>query len=302
MVKFTWLKYITRISLPMAIVLSVGLLAAWIPSLFQYRIGEVCATAGLMMVNAVILWLAVRQSGGSREYNGLPIIIYMFTITAVPSLHAYWQGQIVASCIMLILLAMHRTYMERENMAEAFRNTLVLYIAALLVDDTIWLVLLLWIGYISLGSMHFRTWLASLLALATAAVWTVIAVYFGWMEIPFTDTIHRAWLFNSLTDYSAWQQLGLMILTGIFLIAAFQHTDRDSIRRRKLIAAFGWIALFGVVLTFWGSAQTLFPLVQAALAGVSVLYLLQRPSEGRGAMFIVFILVCTAMYVLPYFF
>lgn len=297
----TWLKYVTRISLPIASLLSVVILAAWIPSLLTKPIAEVCATAGLMMLNATLLWFMIRETGGGREYNGLPFIVTMMAITAIPALHDYWQGQVVALMVFWVILSIHRSYLEQDNMAAAFRNTLILYIASLIVEDVIWLIPMLWIGYFILGAMHLRAWMASLMALVFVAIWTAIFVYLGWMDMPFTDLLNRSWLLSSVYDWNGWTMIGIMVLNCIFLLAALRHTDRDSISRRKLFALLGWATLFAAVLTlFPASNKTLFPIVQSALAGIAVLYLLQEPSVARGRMFIFYIVSCVLLYAAPF--
>ena len=185
-------------------------------------------------------------------------------------------------------------------MREAFRNTLILYIASLIVNDAIWLIPLLWISHGVLGTLHLRTWMASVLALVTAAIWTGVFVFLGWVEMPFTAVIERTWVINSLTDWNAWSKIGLLVLTVIFMIATALHTDRDSIRRRKLAALLGWTMFFATLSTLFATNETLFPLAQFALAGIVVLYLLQQPTESRGWMFIFYILSCVVLYIAPY--
>lgn len=298
--KFTWLKYLTRITLPIALLLSLVLLAAWVPSALQGSLGEVCASAGLMMCNAALLTFMIRQTGGSREYNGLSYIVYMMAVTAIPALHTYWKGQLVTLMVLFVIFTIHNSYMEQDNMREAFRNTLILYIGSLIVNDVIWLIPLLWIGHGVLGTLHLRTWLASVMALVTAVIWTGVLVFFGWMELPFVTILQRSWFITSVTDWNAWCQLGLLVLTVIFMIAVALHTDRDSIRRRKLAALFGWTMVFATLSTLFPSNETLFPLAQSSLAGIAVLYLLQQPTEGRGRMFIFYILSCVVLYIAPY--
>ena len=298
--KHTWLKYLTRISLPIAILLSVVLLAAWVPSLLSGSIGDVCATAGLMMCNAALLTFMIRQTGGSRDYNGLPYIISMLAVTAIPALHGYWQGQLVTLMVLFIIYSIHNAYMEQDNMHDAFRNTLILYIGSLIVNDAIWLIPFMWIGYGVLGTFHLRTWLSSMMALSVAVLWTAVLVYLGWVEMPFADMLHRTWLLTSPGDWNAWSQIGMLALTAIFMIVAALHSDRDSIRRRKLLALFGWVTLFATISTLFPAKETLFPIVQSALSGIAVIYLLQQPTEGRGRMFIFYIVCCALLYALPY--
>ncbi len=171
-----FLKHITQLNLPIAILLSVGCVGFWVPDFLQENVqwGMLLGTLGLAWLNGCTLVFVMYQSGITRKLEGLSCVLYLLLIGAIPMLHGAWLTQIVVFVFQLILLLVMRCYRNERAMEPAFLSSLLLCSAALVMPDLLFLLPVLWLMLIVQRAMNMRVWLASLIGASVVGIYTLV--------------------------------------------------------------------------------------------------------------------------------
>ena len=190
------LPSISRIPLPIAIALSVLVLCGWIPDFLACDYSSFAAafplyfTFGLTLVNAYIVFIMMRATGMVRYRDLLPVFLYLLTTTAFPAIHTWWQLQACIVCTTILVQVIQCNYREEENAADSFRATVLALIASLFVPQAVFLVPLIWVAYIFLRAMHFRTFLASLIAIGVFLIYLALTIMLGGADCPYAGLFY----------------------------------------------------------------------------------------------------------------
>ena len=99
-----FLARITRMPLPIALVLSVVVLCGWIPRFLNGDWRQVLPTLLLVVVNGVMFWYLTVCAGLARDRDGLPLFVYLLSATAFLAANGCWQGQTAVLRMLLALL------------------------------------------------------------------------------------------------------------------------------------------------------------------------------------------------------
>ncbi|MGN0236353.1 MAG: DUF6427 family protein [Paludibacteraceae bacterium] len=274
---------ISRIPLPIVIVLSVGVLCGWIPDFIACDYSSFATafplffTFVLMLVNAYTLFFMMRATGVVRYRDALPVFLYLLTTTAFPAIHAWWQLQAVIVLMMIMVQIIHRAYREDETAHDCFLATAFALIASFFLPIAIVMVPLIWLAYILLRSMHLRTALGSLIAIGLFAIYIAVAVFFFDMPVPSVNNIADSLCtpFRHL-DLVQIVFFSVLLLAHFgFLIAIAVRIDRDSAGQQALLILF-----------------FLFFLPPAA----ATLFFRQRDSVTRGVVFCLYAVFLLAAY------
>ena len=284
---------ISRIPLPIAIVLSVVVLCGWIPDFLACDYSSFAAafplyfTFALMLVNAYTVFFMLRATGVVRYRDGLPVFLYLLTTTAFPAIHTWWQLQACIACTAMLVLVIQRSYREEENAADSFRATGLALVASLFVPQAIFLVPLIWMAYVCLRAMHFRTFLASLIAIGVFLIYFTLTIILGGIECPYSDLFYLPdWQtligLPAATDAAFTISLGVcyglfVVLHYVLCIVATVRINRDSAGQQTLL-----LLLY------------LFFLPTAA----AVFFFRQNQSLARGITFLLYILLLLSSYTL----
>lgn len=291
------IAYSTRLTLPIALPLSAVVLCGWVPAFMHEAWWEVLPTLLLTIVNALVLLLLMLQVGVARERKGLPLWLYVLTISGFQTLHTYWQGQIAVLCVLLTLRALLRCQHTKYPAEESFRTTLLVLLGSLAVPDMVWLLGALWVGFALLRSLNLRVVLASFLAMATFALYVAIVLYFSELTNPYASMWERAWLWQTV-PMQVWLPMVVWMGVGLlFGVAAAARMNRDSILQQVLLVVLGLVFVAGVVVTLRPMGpSTLFPVVVSAGAGMGVLFFEQRETRARGVIHLLYIVGMLAAY------
>lgn len=297
---------ITRMSMPVALLLSAVVMCGWIPSFLTAGWKLVLPAMLPVVFNGLLFWMLMMHAGVVRGRDGLPLFMFLLPPAVFPACHICWQGQTAVTCMLIVLLLLHKAFREEEPAEGAFVIALLLLIASLVLPDMVWLIPVVWIAYIILHSFGLRVWSATLISVALFAVYFLIAYYSGWIGNPYTMIFSRVWLFDSSPLSDAVEEVAL-IGNGIVLsVASLVRVDRDSIgqQNRLLLFILFYVACAGLSLFPVRSAATaivpccgsIFPVLLMLFSGLSVLFFRQRESVARGITYIVWIVLCVLCY------
>ncbi|MBR6017131.1 MAG: hypothetical protein IK073_00740 [Paludibacteraceae bacterium] len=294
------LKYISKPGLPAVILLLVGAGLLWLPSFADHAFGTVLLTMLLTLLAAAIMQTFFHRSGLTRETDMLPLLLYVVSVSVFPALHTQWQSQVAVCALLIILTVLFRGFREKDTSEQAFLSTLLLLLASMLVPDMIWLFPFIWIAYIILSAFGFRTMLATLIALAVFAIYLGIGLFFEKIDNPFLGLLDRQFIFES-GDPEEWiMQAVLMFMGCYFFIISVIRVDRDSVRQQAVLTLFAlfFAATIAMVIYPMLPLKTL-PLMLAMLTGLAVTFFRQNESVHRGIVFLLYLLLLAAGYLVP---
>ena len=184
--------------------------AMWIPNLLDGNgvVSEV-VTLVLVGINALImmnLFCKIRVTNLPSAFVGAT---YWLVISSITILHGCWQGQAVVLAIMVAYCILQTVNYQEVPVEQAFLSSLIIAGTCAILPEVIILVGVIW-GLLTLrGVMTLRVWMASLIGVATVALYFAIAYFLGAIEMPFADIF-------DLSHWQMWIAIGMMILTIFF--------------------------------------------------------------------------------------
>ncbi len=291
------LKHIAHFNLPIAIVLSVGCLALWIPDFIGENIDRLPLIGCMIctILNAVTLSFIFLQRNVTRHFSGLPMFFYLLFIGLFPALHPFWIGQVAVFGIQIILLLVLQSYREQEPVRLAFSTSIFLGLVTLLMPDSIVLFPILWLMFGIHRAMSLRVFLASLIGAIVVLIYGFIGHYLAWMDfLPLSVCLAR----TPTTNFP----ISSVVLVGwglFFVIGNLLHQNRE----KTAITLFVWclILLFLVcaVMTFFPSAYfvSLLPVLLLLVAGLASYFFWVRETIASGVIFLLFITSLSLLFV-----
>lgn len=295
-----WLRHITQMPLPAALLLLVGALCMWLPD--YIRMPELWLTTLIAQVftllNAVLLCMTLYRAKATAHFTLLPAVLYVLTVGVFPFLRVHWQPQLIVAILLFFLYATRDMTDTHEPNDLVFYITLLLCLAALVSPDAGWCIAFLWLVVLLQGAFTLRTILASVLAVALVGVYYWLAVYVGWIEMwDYTFLFDRQWIGY---DQPAALSTTVIILMLAFLYAsggAFRRSSYDLVSTRMLLYHVVFIGLLSAPLILLTAAEhDIWALLPLALSATTCIYLLQKESESRGITLLIYIIGTIALY------
>lgn len=211
-----FLKNIAQNSLPRTIIFIVLGVAMWIPTLLSGNgVVTVVATMVLVGINAIVMMTLFRKLKVMNLPSAFVGTTYWVVISSISMLHGCWQGQVVATGIMTAYCILQTINYQVVPVEQSFVSSLIIAATSIILPESIVLIALLWGVLIFRGVMSIKVWLASLIGIATVAIYIVIAYLFGMIEMPFSDIF-------STSHWQIWIAIGIMIITFIVNLLPFR--------------------------------------------------------------------------------
>ena len=317
-----FIRNITRLNLPVTILLLAGSVALWIPD-FINAVGEEQQTYALFylphivsvelfpltililtfvvtVINAVAIMALLYYSGLTQDRSMLPIVIYMLLTGAIKTMHylfAFQTGMLILCGIFIIL---YNIYRNPNSSEEVFLATMLLLIASILIPDLLWFVVFIWIALIVERAVNLRTWLASIIAIAVFAVFIIAGEI--WLGDGLRHTTYLTIFSRQLPDISATNQLAVKIIFILISIAltVYYFSARQRLNVKIIVACdlFLIAALFTFILILFPVASDipalvvqLYPVGALSITALATLYFSDTPTILRGSLFLTFIVV-----------
>ncbi len=298
-----FLKHITQINLPIAILLSVGCLGFWVPDFVSLANGTFpsgtwgseIATLLLVLLNAIFLVLLIYQRGITRQLEGLPMLLYLLVCSTIPNMHNQWLGQVIIFILQIILFLVMNSYRNSHATEAAFLSAMLLSIGVLLMPDLVWLFPVLWAMFAIHRAMNLRVFLASLIGVAVVAIYQVVFDWLGWIKMVDWGDI---WLRISITQYPLLSCI-IMSIVGVFFV--FLNLTRQNVENTQ-ITTFVWCLMLifvpCAVLVFFPLVYFLSPLVVAlyCLTALATYYFASSQTVVAGSIFLGFVAVWIGQY------
>ena len=256
------------------------------------------STQILVLFNAVLLSMTLYRAKATAHFSLLPAILYILAVGVFPFLREHWQPQLTVTILLFFLYMTRDMTDSHEPNGLVFFVTLLLCLVALFSPDALWCIVFLWLVVLLQGSFTFRTIAASLLAVALVAVYYILAMYLGWMELwNYYVLLDRRW-FGSVYPLCIIVTVTTMMIA--FLLAAggaFRRSSYDLVSTRMLLYHVVFIGLLSAPLILLSAVYPdCWLLLPLALAATTSIYLLQKQSESRGITLLLYITGAVALY------
>lgn len=168
---------------------SIGLLFWTLSLIPQTRLFVPVLTMILSAVNSFMLSAAFYKTGKTKFPSPFVGLTYWVGISAIPTLHTCWQVQMLAFCILTIVILLSGIKHQSEAIEESFLSTLLLCFFSPMRVIMITGILLLW-GYLIIkGEMTWRMWAASLIAVAIRVLIMVAFYHYQILEWYWIENI-----------------------------------------------------------------------------------------------------------------
>ena len=295
-----FLRHITRMRIPTALLLSVCALAMWVAD--YIRLPEawtsLLATQILVCVNAGLLSAVAYRAKATHYVSLLPALLYILAVGIFPYLRMHWPAQLMATLLLYYLYATREMPDTYEPNGLTFFLTVLLCLLGFLVPDALWCIPLLWVVVLLHGSFTIRTILASLMAIALFAIYYEFALYRGWLDMVEPSVlINRHWFSHNLP---VCMTTAIGIMMGAFLLvtgSAFSRSSYDLVSTRMLLYHSAIWGVLSVLLCLFLPAQPdCWALLPMSLAVTTSIFLLQKESEARGITLLIYIVGALALY------
>ena len=296
-----FLRHITKMHMPVAILLLVCALGMWVVDYIRMPEQWVMLlfTQIMSLMNALLLCSVLYRSKASAHYSLLPGVIYVVMVAVFPYMRLHGAPHFMALLLLFYLLITRDLSEDNESNGIPFFITLLLSLLAYFSPDALWCIIFLWVVVIVQGCFSLRTVIASLLAVALCAVYYQIAVYLGWLEsVNWPELIHRQWLGNVYQPMVVIAVISLLAAFIYVVVAAFQRSSYDLVSTRMILYQVVLLGVLSAPLIILPPSRpdslVLLPLSLAATTGI---YLLQKESESRGITLLVYLAGAIVLYI-----
>ena len=187
-----------------------------------------------------------------REKTLLPFLFYILFISTNPDFFPLKSTSVGVFCLILAMYQLFISYHDTEAKEEAYNAALLIGIGSLLWVHLLWFLPLFWIGMYNFRTLTLRTFLASLLGVATVywflLGWCVLQRDFTPFTVPFSMLFKIRFLATEAPAFLNWVTiLVIALLTVIASVNILSHEVEDSLRSRQYLS-------FLILMSAWAFA------------------------------------------------
>jgi hypothetical protein len=165
----------------------------WVVSLlYTGDVGLVLLTLTLVLANALVCSYMFSKIGITNLPTAFVASSYFLVMSAIPQLHACWQGQVCVLGILVIVLLLNRAVYQRDGVEESFLSSVIVCLLGFLYPWALVLLPLMWVLLLIQRAMTLRVLLASLIGVLLVAIYAQIIRYLGWMD-SYLSTFLELW-------------------------------------------------------------------------------------------------------------
>jgi hypothetical protein len=265
-----------------------------------FGIGFVLMMSGAFLLHRMNYILALI-----REKTWLPFLIYIFLISTNLVFMPFRASSIGVFCLIISIYLLFTSYHIERSEKKAYNTALVLALGSLFWSHILWFIPVFWIGMYNFRAFKPRTFVASLLGLATVywfvLGWCVWKNDFGLFTQLFSTITHFEFL--ALSDYGWIDLIPVFLVAIITIIASLNvlfYNYTDSIRSRQSLIFLVWLAAVTVVfmLIYNNSAEEF---LQISCIPVSILtsrfFLVKRSRLTYGIFFFTLLVLTAYLFV-----
>lgn len=214
---------------------------------FTYAIGMLLMLGGAFLIHRANYILVLI-----REKTLLPFLFYVLFISTNPDFLPLKSTSVGVFCLILAIYQLFRSYHEPEAKSNAYNAALLIAVGSLLWIHILWFLPLFWIGMYSFRTLNIRTFLASLLGIATIywflLGWCVWYRDFTPFTIPFIALLKVSLPSAVGMGWLDWIGIAaIALLTTASAINIITHEYEDVLRTRQFLS-------FLILMTVWAFA------------------------------------------------
>ena len=191
------------------------------------------------ILNLLIIAFINRKFTIIRVRTFLPIFIYALLISTWRVTHLAIQPHIASFFFLLAFVIFLNMYKGKHAVIPALWSGMAIAVASLLEPIYLFIIPIIWIGFIQHECLTLRTWLASLMGIALPWLFYVVyQVYIGNEILIFTDLRNGLFNWQDVMQLAAVDKVYLLSFTLIFvicLIGIFSNMLKDTLQTRKQI-------------------------------------------------------------------
>ena len=316
-----FLTYITQLNLPVAFLLLAGSVALWLPDVLN-SVGQpslyytwiyfphtltaavppvvlVSVSFVVCVLNALMLMILLFRCGATRDRSLMPVVLYMFMSGVVKSVHYNPSAQLALLIFSIVLLILYEIYRQPYATEEIFIVTLMIIAASVFVPDMLFFIVFVWVAMIFERALSLRSWLASVVAVATVALYMMLYVYLSgdYSMLTVLDDLFARHVISFSVGMSLYVKIIFLLLSAV--LSGYYFFTRPQLNVKHFVAydLFLIAALFMVLLTVFPSTEgALYPVGIFVFSAMIAHYFIGSPSVVRGVMFVLYFMLQIVYY------
>lgn len=203
---------------------------------FTYIIGMALMFGGAFLLHRANYVLVLI-----REKTMLPFLFYVLFISTNPDFFPLKSTSVGVFCLILAIYQLFTTYHDPEAREKAYSAALLIGIGSLLWVHLLWFLPLFWLGMYNFRSLTSRTFIASLLGVATVywflLGWCVWQRDFTLFNVPFSTLFKVRLLATDGIVLLDWISImAIALLTVVASLNIVMHDTEDSLRSRQFLS------------------------------------------------------------------
>lgn len=227
-----------------------------------------------------------------RTRSGLPVFLYMLFCSTTINIYSNWRGQVVVLLFILSCKLILSTYRKEDTAEESFLCGIMIALSALIQPQTLFFILLLWLGLYVQRAFSFKSVLASLIGLSVVAIYFAVVSYFDVICLCGWDTISAHQLTLSVINILV-SAFGLLLFVGCMI--RFAETSNSI---QSFIIFFAATLAFSIFFLYISNPEfsNLLPLALASVTALATHYFTSRETVFSGIAFLLQIAAFVGFY------
>lgn len=225
-----------------------------------YIIGILLLAGGAFLIHRANYILIII-----REKTFIPPLLYILFISTNPNFFPFKATSIGVFCLILALYQLFVSFHDPKSVDRAFNASLFIGIGSLLWVHILWFLPLFWLGMFNFKSLSVRTFLASLMGIATVfwflLGWCVLTGDYSSFTIPFA-AFTKINFFDitspRLIDWVIILYIGLFVLIASIHIITHEHEENIRTRAYLFFLIILFIAAFALFFLYESSSDEYF--------------------------------------------
>lgn len=203
---------------------------------FTYIIGMALMAGGAFLLHRANYVLVLI-----REKTMLPLLFYILFISTNPDFFPLKSTSVGVFCLILAIYQLFTSYHDPEAREKAYSAALLIGIGSLLWIHLLWFLPLFWLGMYNFRSLTPRTFMASVLGVATVywflLGWCVWQRDFTPFTLPFSMLFKIRFLAIDGIVLQDWISIfTIALLTVVASLNILLHDMEDSLRSRQFLS------------------------------------------------------------------
>lgn len=206
------------------------------------------------VLNLLFIALINNKFSIIRERSFLPVFLYALFITSWKESHFLICSHLAVSVFLISLGLFMGMYKNRAAVIPAFWGTLFISLSGILNPVYLFLIPLVWIGFVQLKCFSSRVFLASLMGMLIPWIFYFSYQLYAGNEIIIFRTLFEefqpGFLLKALTIYEQIYIVTIILIVIVSLIGIFTNLLSESVQNRKNINVLGLMLVFLILLIF----------------------------------------------------